>query len=125
MGAESYEMSIEALDGAFSAASWQLAYRDILVSSAISSGALEWEWHTHSWGVVCQLAFRDELAWERFRALPAVRAALDAVPDGLVVKRGWGGTAGEWEPRRPRPAAGAGSAALPIPVEDPLLVAAV
>ena len=110
-----FEMSIEVLDGAYSASSWQRAYRDVVVGAAISSGALEWTWHTHSWGVVCMLAFADELAWDMFRSLPVIVAALDAVPDGLVVKRGWGGTSGDWEPLYPIPLCGSGSTALPLP----------
>jgi hypothetical protein len=55
-----------------------------------------------------------------FRALPAVRAALDAVPDpvnGLLIYRGRGGSAGRPVPRKPRPLAGAGAVALPEPTE--------
>ncbi len=55
-------------------------------------------------------------------ARPAVRAALDAVPDplaGLLVHRGRGGGAGARVPRRPRPVAGA--AALPPPEPEPVL----
>ena len=54
---------------------------------------------------------------ERFRHLPAVRAALDDVPDrvhGLLVYRGRGGGADALVPRRPRPAPVAGAAPLPI-----------
>jgi hypothetical protein len=64
------------------------------------------------------LAFDEEQAWDRFRALPSVQAALDVVPDplsGLIVYRGRGGSAGTWAPRKPRPLAGSGAAALPIP----------
>ena len=110
--------SIEVLDGASSAALWSEAYGDALVETALLSGANDWNWHRHSWGVVLELAFDDESAWDRFRDLAAVRAALDAVPDpltGLVVYRGRGGSAGNWAPRPRRPLIGSGSAALPLP----------
>jgi hypothetical protein len=110
--------SVEVLDGASSASIWSEAYGDALIESAILSGASEWNWHRHTWGVVLELAFEDEFAWERFRSLTSVQAALDAVPDpltGLVVYRGRGGSAGTWAPRPRRPLIGCGSAALPLP----------
>jgi hypothetical protein len=112
--------SIEVLDGASSASLWSEAHGDALVESAFLSGATDWNWHRHSWGVVLELAFDEEDAWDRFRELPSVQAALEAVPDplsGLIVYRGRGGSAGTWEPRKPRPLVGSGSAALPIPWE--------
>jgi hypothetical protein len=110
--------SVEVLDGASSASIWSEAYGDAIVESAILSGAAEWNWHRHTWGVVLELAFDDEQCWDRFRELPAVRAALDAVPDplsGLMVYRGRGGSAGTSAPRVHRPLIGSGSAALPLP----------
>ncbi|MDP9074404.1 MAG: hypothetical protein M3N98_09585 [Actinomycetota bacterium] len=110
--------SVEVLDGASSASIWSEAYGDALVESAILSGAIEWNWHRHTWGVVLELAFDEEPAWELFRSLPSVQAALDAVPDpvsGLMVYRGRGGSAGTSEPRRNPPLVGSGSAALPLP----------
>jgi hypothetical protein len=112
--------SIEVLDGASSASLWSEAHGDVLVESAFLAGASDWNWHRHTWGVVLELAFENEQAWERFRGLPAVQAALDAVPDpvsGLIVYRGRGGSAGMPEPRKPRPLVGSGSAALPLPWE--------
>jgi hypothetical protein len=112
--------SIEVLDGASSASLWSEAHGDALVESALTSGASDWNWHRHSWGVVLELAFDTDEAWDLFRELPSVWAALDAVPDpltGLIVYRGRGGSAGTWEPRKPRPMVGSGSAALPIPWE--------
>jgi hypothetical protein len=70
--------------------------------------------------VVLELDFDDEAAWDRFRNLTAVQAALEAVPDpvsGLIMYRGRGGSSGTVEPRRPKPLAGSGSAALPLPWE--------
>jgi hypothetical protein len=112
--------SIEVLDGSASASLWSEAYGDALVEAALLSGASDWNWHRHNWGVVLELAFEDEQIWEGFRELPAVRAALDGVPDpvsGLIVYRGRGGSTGTAEPRKPRPLVGSGSAALPLPWE--------
>jgi hypothetical protein len=50
--------------------------------------------------------FDSDERLERYRTLPVVRAALDAVPDhahGLLVYRGRGGGSGALVPRRPRP----------------------
>ena len=112
-------MSIEVLDGASSASLWAEAHGDALIEAAFTGGATDWGWHRHTWGVVLELCFADEAAWERFRARPAVDAALEAVPDpisGIIVYRGRGGSAGHGEPRRPRPLIGSGAAALPMPL---------
>ena len=113
-----YWWSIEVLDGATqSAARWQDAHGNALTEAAITHGAFEWHWHEHSWGVLFEIAFRSDEHWSLFRELPGVRAALDAVPDpvnGLMVYPGRGGSSGRVQPRRPRPIAGAGAAALPI-----------
>jgi hypothetical protein len=113
--------SIEIVDGPHSSAGrWRDMHQEIMVSAGISSGAREWQWRAFSWGVLLEIAFADEDAWQSFRALPAVRAALDAVPDpihGLHIYPGRGGSSGSIQPRRPRPAAGAG--AVPIPREEP------
>ncbi|HTW11077.1 MAG TPA: hypothetical protein VME46_26490 [Acidimicrobiales bacterium] len=112
--------SIEVFDGASSAALWADVHGDPLLESALSSGAVDWSWHHHSWGVVLELEFADTKSWEQWRALAHVQAALDAVPDpvsGLIVYRGRGGSSGASRPRRPRPLAGSGSAALPLPWE--------
>jgi hypothetical protein len=112
--------SIEVFDGASSAALWAEAHGDTLVESALTSGALDWSWHRHNWGVVLELEFADAAAWEAWRSLLPVSAALDAVPDpvtGLIVYRGRGGSSGAPSPRRPRPLSGSGSAALPLPWE--------
>ncbi len=110
--------SVEVFDGASSALGWAEAWTDALIGSALGCGATDWEWHSHPWGVVLEMAFEDESAWEAFRSNGTVVAALDAVPDpltGLIVYRGRGGSAGATSPRRPRPLVGSGSAALPIP----------
>lgn len=110
--------SIEILNARTSAARWRDAHAESLIESAVTNGALSWEWHAHSWGVVCELRFREERQWERWRALPGTVAALDAAPDpvnGLLVHRGHGGASGDRSPRRPRNTPGAGAAVLPEP----------
>jgi hypothetical protein len=96
--------SIEVFHGEFPARQWQDAYSSVLTESAVAAGATGWEWHEHRWGVVFEAEFGEDSRWETFRAIPAIQAALDAVPDpvnGLLVYRGR--------------AAGAGAMALPEP----------
>jgi hypothetical protein len=116
--------SVEVFHGEFRAARWRDAYSSPLIEAAVTNGASNWEWHEHRWGVVFEVEFPDDARWEAFRALPAVQAALDAVPDpvnGLLVYRGRGGSAGATSPRHPRPVAGAGAMALPEPADEPHL----
>ncbi len=115
-----FEMSIEVLDGEFPAWLWAEAHGDSLIEAAILHGATDWQLHHLRWGVVLELRFASEEQWERFRADAAVDAALDAVPNPnrLLIYRGWGGSSSPREPRRPRPLAGAGAAALPLPLDD-------
>jgi hypothetical protein len=121
---ELYWWSIEVLDGsAGSAWAWRDARGNALVEAAVTNGAYDWHWHTHTWGVLFEIAFASDERWHTYRDLPAVRAVLDAVPDpvsGLLVYPGRGGSAGRSQPRRPRPVSGAGAAALPVPAEPPL-----
>jgi hypothetical protein len=106
--------SIEVRDGLFSAHRWRDAHGPSLVEAAVTNGAQEWHWDTAVFGVVLEIGFADEEAWHRFRQLPAVIAALDAVPGtSLYVYPGRGGTAGAGEPRHPRLTLGSGAAALP------------
>lgn len=110
--------SIEVLDGSSPARTWKDAFGDSLVAAAHGEGLSDWVWLELPWGVVLEVELADEFAWERFLANPAVTAALDAVPDpvgGLLVHRGRGGSSGARQPRRPRPFAGAGAVALPVP----------
>src|SRR3954462_4337110 len=112
--------SIEVFDGSSSATLWADTWGDSLVEGAFLAGASDWNWHRNTWGVVLELSFDNEDAFERFRGLAPVLAALDAVPDpvsGVIVYRGRGGSAGRVNPRRPRPLAGSGAAALPLPDE--------
>lgn len=108
--------SIEVFNGSGSSAmAWRQSYGSALIESALSNGAGEWAWIETRWGVVLEVCFAEEADWLRFRGLPAVRAALDGVPDpvnGLLVYRGRGGSAGSRSPRRPRPAPTAGAMAL-------------
>jgi len=116
--------SIEVFHGEFSARRWQDTYAESLIEAALTHGATNWEWHEHRWGVVLEVEFGTDVEWETFHGLPAVQAALDAVPDpvnGLLVYRGRGGGAGSVSPRRPRPVAGAGAMALPEPGDEPVL----
>jgi hypothetical protein len=116
--------SIEVFDGEIPASQWQQAYSATLIESAISNGAVEWSWIETRWGVVFEACFADDARWQAFRALSAVRAALDAVPDpvnGLLVYRGRGGASGASSPRRPRPVPSAGAVSLPEPVEDAIV----
>jgi hypothetical protein len=110
--------SVEVFHGEFRASRWQQSYSASLIESAISHGAADWSWIERPHGVVFEVCFPDDARWEAFRSLPAVRAALDAVPDpvnGLLIYRGRGGGAGAASPRRPRPTAGAGAVELPEP----------
>jgi hypothetical protein len=121
---ELYWWSIEVLDGPTgSARGWQDAHGGALTEAAITNGAYDWQWHTHTWGVLLEIAFASDERWQVFRDLPAVRAALDSVPDpvhGLLIYPGRGGSAGSVHPRRPKPIAGAGAATLPVEDTPPL-----
>jgi hypothetical protein len=111
--------SIEVLDGERSARSWVEIFGDSLVTQALASGALDWQRHRHSFGVVLEFAFTDEDAWDGFRRSLTTQRALDAAPDpvhGVLTYRGRGGSSAKGAPRRPRPFAGAGAAAVPIPI---------
>jgi hypothetical protein len=112
--------SIEVLDGAYPAGAWRAAHSAALIEAAITRGAVDWGWQEHHWGVILEIAFPDSDAWVTFRQLPAVTAALDAVPDpinGLMIYQGRGGSSAAGDPRRPLPRTGTGAA--PIPQEPP------
>jgi len=115
---------LDQLAGPFSAALWRSAHGQSLIEAAVTNGVSFWEWHEHRWGVVLELAFEDEERRDGFRDLPAVQAALDAVPDpvnGLLIYHGRGGGAGVAVPRRPRPTPMAGAEALPESPEEPIV----
>jgi hypothetical protein len=117
-------LTIEVFDGAVPASEWRRAYENVLVEAAITHGATFWDWHDTRWGVVLELVFEDDDRLERYRGLPVIRAALDAVPDrlsGLLVYRGRGGGAGALVPRHPRPRPVADAAPLPTAEPDEFL----
>jgi hypothetical protein len=119
-------LSIEVFDGQLSeggvsANAWKRAHGDNVVEAALTNGARHWAWYEHRWGVTVELEFADDEQRDRFRHLPAVRAALDAVPDpvhGLLVYPGRGGGSGSRVPRRPRPLPSAGAGSVPVPHEE-------
>ncbi len=96
--------SIEVFSGdKLPASGWRYAYEDELTEAAITHGAMYYEWHDTEYGVIFEVLFRDDEQWEAFRALPAVRAALDGVPDpvnGLLIYRGRGGASGGRKPQQ-------------------------
>jgi hypothetical protein len=114
--------SIEVFSGdRLPASGWRYAYEDELTEAAITHGALYYEWHDTEYGVIFEVLFPGDSEWEAFRALPAVRAALDGVPDpvnGLIIYRGRGGAAGSTKPRKPKPAPGAAALELEEPEEE-------
>jgi hypothetical protein len=114
--------SIEVFSGdKLPASGWRYAYEDELTEAAITHGAMYYEWHDTEYGVIFEVLFRDDAEWEAFRALPAVRAALDGVPDpvdGLIIYRGRGGASGSRRPRKPKPAPGAAALELEEPKEE-------
>src|SRR6201993_4497308 len=106
--------SIEVFDAAeLPARRWKDSYQDELIEAAITNGAVYWEWHEHRYGVVFEGLFGSDAQWEAFRALPAVRAALDGAPDpvnGFILTR-----------PRPNPAPGSSAMARPDPApQSPL-----
>jgi hypothetical protein len=113
--------SIEVLHGEFSAFRWQEQHDSALIEAALTNGAVDGAWHADTWGVVFEICFGDEERWEKFCSLPAVRAALDGVPDpisGLLIYRGRGGGAAAGKPRKPRPTPSAAAVARPEPEDQ-------
>jgi hypothetical protein len=116
--------SIEVLHGESSAFGWQEQHDSVLIEAALTNGALDGSWHAGTWGVAFEVLFETEEQWQAFRNLPAVRAALDAVPDpvnGLLVYRGRGGGSDARQPRKPKPAPAASAVSLPEPEAEPYL----
>ncbi|MGI8415066.1 MAG: hypothetical protein ACR2P2_02435 [Nakamurella sp.] len=71
---------------------------------------------------VVELSFADEADWLRFRATPAVQAALDTAPDqvnGVWVYSGRRGSSAARVPRRPRPLRSSDGAPVPEPDPEP------
>jgi len=85
--------SIEVRHGEVSAFRWQERHDAALIKAALASGVRDGVWHADRRGVVFQVLFNTEEQWEAFLGLPAVQAALAAVPDpvsGLLIYRGGG-----------------------------------
>src|SRR6202167_2261627 len=104
-----------------SGSGWGHVHEDRPTQAAMTHGAMYYEWHDTEYGVIFEVLFREDADWEAFRALPAVRAALDGVPDpvdGLIIYRGRGGAAGSRNPRKPKPAPGAAELELEEPKEE-------
>lgn len=111
-------LTVEVFDAATPASAWARAWRDSLVETALASGAVFWDDHSHTWGVVIEFTFNDEIARARFQQHPTLTAALDATPDpiqGTAVYPHRGGGTAVRVPRRPRPSRGAGALELPEP----------
>lgn len=111
-------LTIEVQNGDIPADGWRRAHGEAIIEAAVTNGARYWEWHSPRWGAILEVEFGDEQARNAFRELPAITAALDAVPDpifGLLVYPGRGGGSGAGEPRRPRPAPIAGAAEVVEP----------
>jgi hypothetical protein len=109
------------------ASGWRYAYEDELTEAAITHGAMYYEWHDSQYGVIFEVLFLTDAAFEAFRDLPAVRAALEAVPDpvnGLLIYRGRGGAAGSAKPRKPKPAPSAAAIELEEPEEERVIAKA-
>lgn len=120
-------LTIEVFDGEFPATAWWRAHSQALIEAALTNRVQYWDQHEHRWGVVVELEFNDEAAADAFRALPAVVAVLDAVPDkqaGLLVYRGRGGGGAARVPRRPKPNRGTDAAALPVPEDEEIVARA-
>ena len=114
-------LTIEVQDGDISAEGWRRAHGRFLIEAAVTNGAIDWIWHEPRWGVILEVEFAEETARNAFRRLPAVTAALDAVPDpvlGLYIYPGRGGGSTAGLPRRPRPAPAHDAAALKEPCEE-------
>jgi hypothetical protein len=117
-------LTIEVADAVVPASAWRRAHGEDLVETAVTHGAVYWDWHETRWGVVLELVFPDDERLDRFRRLPALLAALDAAPDpvhGLALYRGRGGASGARVPRHPGPRLTAGAAAWPLPDEERFL----
>ena len=119
-------LTVEVFDGdrpvaGLTAAGWARAWHDRVVEAAVTGGAVFWDEHEHAWGVVLEFCFAEEHLRDAFRDGLPRRGALAAVPDriaGVLVYPHRGGGTGVRQPRRPRPPALGGAAALPEPDPD-------
>jgi hypothetical protein len=116
----SHWLSIEIFNGAYAARIWADTNGDALIESAVTSDAVDWEVRRTAWGVVFEVAFRTELECDRFKALDAVKSAIQTMPDpknGVIIYKGRSTDSGFGTPRRPRPKLDSGSSALALPFE--------
>ena len=79
-------LTVEVFDGdrpvaGLTAAGWARAWQDRIVEAAVTGGAVFWDEHEHSWGVVLEFTFAEEHLRDAFRDSPLLRAALE--------ERGW------------------------------------
>jgi len=70
-----------------SADRWRDERGESLIEAAITNTAREWQWHNLRWGVILEVLFDNEQTRDALRDLPAVVAALDAVPTCLRAPR--------------------------------------
>ena len=116
--------SIEVFDAEqLPARRWKDSYQDELTEAALTNGASTGSGMSTTTAWCSRCSSTSDAQWEAFRALPAVRAALDGVPDpvnGLLVYRGRGGGSGPRKPRKPKPAPGSSAMARPEPEEQRL-----
>lgn len=111
--------SIEIFDGMFSAHKWADTHADSLIETGIQSGALDWDLKRTAWGVVFEIEFKTEAAWEQYRNLPVVIEALKSTPNpssGVLIYRGRSLDGGHRSPKKPKPFSGAGSNSLALPL---------
>lgn len=71
--------TIEVLDGELSALHWRDAYGALSWKRPNTNLVVDSRWTVHPSGVALERGFAEDDHWVRFRALPVVRAALDAV----------------------------------------------
>lgn len=119
-------MSIEVFNGPYAAALWADTQADALVESALTAGAIDWDFKPTAWGVAFEVAFPSEAAWEAYRLSDAFQNAMATAPEsqnGILIYRGRSLDGGDGKPRKNKPKSGAGANALELPVfDDPFRV---
>lgn len=111
-------ITIKVFDGPTSAAGWAQAWHDRLIEAAVTAGAVYWDEHAHSWGVVLEFTFAEEHRRDAFRQAAVLLAALDAAPDLLTGVLVYPHRDGIRRPRRPRQVRSGDAAELPLPDPD-------
>lgn len=116
--AMNFWMSIEVFNGPYAASLWADAHADLLIESALTAGALDWDVKRTAWGVAFEVAFKDEAAWDAYRESDAFRTAMATAPspvDGVLIYRGRSLDGGSTNPRTKKPKKGSGAGALELP----------